>query len=51
MTQVEAAPALSVVVRGCPLGTGQDCCEWQANGTAGETTTLAPGGYGSQLAC
>jgi hypothetical protein len=24
------------VVRGCPLGTGQDCCEWHASGTAGE---------------
>jgi hypothetical protein len=23
-------------VRGCPLGTGQDCCEWHASGTAGE---------------
>jgi hypothetical protein len=24
------------VVRGCPLGTGQDRCEWHAHGTAGE---------------
>jgi hypothetical protein len=24
------------VVRGCLLGTGQDCCEWHASGTAGE---------------
>jgi len=26
------------VVRGCPLGTGQDRCEWQASGTASEAT-------------
>jgi hypothetical protein len=25
-----------VVVRGCPLGTGDDRCEWQASGTVGE---------------
>jgi hypothetical protein len=24
------------VVRGCPLETGQDCCEWHASGTASE---------------
>jgi hypothetical protein len=24
------------VVRGCPLGTGQDCCEWHDSGTAVE---------------
>jgi hypothetical protein len=24
------------VVRGCPLGTGQDCCEWHDSGTADE---------------
>jgi hypothetical protein len=24
------------VVRGCPLGTGQDCCDWHVGGTAGE---------------
>jgi hypothetical protein len=23
-------------VRGCPLGTGQDRCEWHGSGTAGE---------------
>jgi hypothetical protein len=22
-----------VVVRGCPLGTGRDCCEWHGSGT------------------
>jgi hypothetical protein len=25
-----------VVVRGCPLGTGQDRCEWHASGKAAE---------------
>jgi|SRR5215218_6988290 hypothetical protein len=32
------------VVRGCPLGTGQDRCEWQASGTASEAAQyrLAP---------
>jgi hypothetical protein len=25
-----------VVVRGCPMGTVQDCCEWHACGTAVE---------------
>ena len=25
-----------MVVRGCPLGTGQDRCEWHASGTAAE---------------
>jgi hypothetical protein len=29
--------ALFGVVRGCPLGTGQDRCEWHASGTAGST--------------
>jgi hypothetical protein len=24
------------VVRGCPLGTSQDCCEWHASGMAGD---------------
>jgi hypothetical protein len=31
------------VVRGCPLGTGQDCYEWQASGTAGEDDPAHPG--------
>jgi hypothetical protein len=26
------------VVRGCPLDTGRDCCEWHASGTASEAT-------------
>jgi hypothetical protein len=24
------------IVRGCPLGTGHDCCEWHGSGTADE---------------
>src|SRR4029450_5704081 len=31
------------VVRGCPLGTGQDCCKWHASGTAGEDDTRSSG--------
>ena len=31
-----AARARCGVVRGCPLETGQDRCEWHASGTAGE---------------
>jgi hypothetical protein len=38
------------VVRGCPLVTGHDCCEWHARGTAGQNETLARRGDGYQLA-
>jgi hypothetical protein len=31
-----------VVVRGCPLGTVQDCCEWHACGTAVEDDARYP---------
>jgi hypothetical protein len=29
--------AVVVLSRGCPLGTGRDCCEWHASGMAGES--------------
>jgi hypothetical protein len=32
----------SGVVRGCPLGTGQNCCEWHDRGTAGENDVVQP---------
>jgi hypothetical protein len=31
------------IVRGCPLGTGQDRCEWHASGTAGEIDPVQHG--------
>ena len=31
-----------MVVRGCPLGTVQDCCEWHASGTAAEDDSGIP---------
>ena len=37
------------VVRGCPLGTAQDRCEWHASGTAGEDDPDTRGAVGSQL--
>ena len=29
------------IVRGCPLGTGRDCCEWHGSGTADEDDVRA----------
>jgi hypothetical protein len=37
------------VVRGCPLGTGRDRCEWHASGTAGEMTRAHGDTGGSNL--
>ena len=37
------------IVRGCPLGTGQDCCEWHASGTAGEGHSAGRDAVGSTL--
>jgi hypothetical protein len=36
--QVKARPWLSVVVRGCLVGTVQDCCEWHASPMARGST-------------
>jgi hypothetical protein len=44
-TVIDAGRGRCGVVRGCPLGTGQDCCEWHVSGTAGEDDswhTVAP---------
>jgi hypothetical protein len=44
-TVIGAGRGLCGVVRCCPLGTGQDCCEWHVSGTAGEDDpwhTVAP---------
>jgi hypothetical protein len=35
------------IVPGCPLETGQDCCEWHASGTATRTTFVGPGSVGT----
>jgi hypothetical protein len=45
-----AGPGHLCVVRGCPLGTGHDCCEWHASGTAAESDVFAPGGDGFRFA-
>jgi hypothetical protein len=37
------------IVRDCPLGTGQDRCEWHASGTAGAIDSVQPGGVGSTV--
>jgi hypothetical protein len=38
-----------VVVRGCLVGTVQDCYEWHTGGTAGEDVPGAGGAVGSNL--
>ena len=35
---------------GCPLGTGNDCCEWHAGGTTGEDDLAWPDALGCTLA-
>jgi hypothetical protein len=47
-TDNDAGWSCRSVVHGCPQGTGDDRCEWQVSGTAGELTrhtmvSLAPG--------
>jgi hypothetical protein len=37
------------VVRGCPLGTGHDRCEWHGGGTAPRTTLVKPAAAGVHL--
>jgi hypothetical protein len=37
------------IVRGCPLGTVRDRCEWQVGGTAGEHDDARTGSDGCQL--
>jgi hypothetical protein len=39
------------VVHGCPLGTGQDRCEWHASGTVGEDDLAYGDAVGSNADC